>query len=342
MPKRRYPHLSHETTRHGKKVWYFKKDGKRIRLPDSYGSQEFLEAYKNALVGDRTEKRKAGVLKQGTLAWLIEEYRKSSAYKVLRPTTKNSRNSVYNKIITESGTIPFARITKKHIQDAVDRRAEKPSVVMSFLSAVSTLFVWALSNGLATQNPVTGVSRIPFKSDGHHAWTIEEVEQYRSHHPIGSMPRLALELMLFFGLRRSDVIHVGPQHIKDGVLSFKTQKTGAWVYIPVFKQLQKCIDATEKTGEVFILSNKGKAFSNPESFGMWFLKKCREAKLPAHCTAHGLRKAGATIAANAGASTQELMAMFGWSKIAMAETYTKEADKTRLAYQAAKKLSKEI
>ncbi|ADR52639.1 hypothetical protein CKC_04450 [Candidatus Liberibacter solanacearum CLso-ZC1] len=35
--------------------------------------------------------------------------------------------------------------------------------------------------------------------------------------------------------------------------------------------------------------------------------------------AHGLRKAGATILANSGASSYELMAMYGWSKSTMAE-----------------------
>ncbi|WP_280113818.1 hypothetical protein [Candidatus Liberibacter solanacearum] len=44
-----------------------------------------------------------------------------------------------------------------------------------------------------------------------------------------------------------------------------------------------------------------------------------------------MRKAGATIAANAGASPHELMAMYGWSKMAMAELYTREVDSKKLA-----------
>jgi len=35
----------------------------------------------------------------------------------------------------------------------------------------------------------------------------------------------------------------------------------------------------------------------------------------AKCSAHGLRKAGATIAAENGATDQQLMAMFGWTYI---------------------------
>jgi hypothetical protein len=44
-----------------------------------------------------------------------------------------------------------------------------------------------------------------------------------------------------------------------------------------------------------------------------------------------LRKAGATIAANNGATAHQLMAMFGWSTLKMAEVYTRGADQELLA-----------
>jgi hypothetical protein len=47
--KPRRPHLrgvQSEVTRHGKKVYYFRHpDGGRVRLPDSFGSDSFMEAY---------------------------------------------------------------------------------------------------------------------------------------------------------------------------------------------------------------------------------------------------------------------------------------------------------
>jgi hypothetical protein len=47
-----------------------------------------------------------------------------------------------------------------------------------------------------------------------------------------------------------------------------------------------------------------------------------------------LRKAGATIAANNGATAHQLMAIFGWESINMAELYTRKADQERLAESA--------
>lgn len=50
MPKKRLVHTETFKTRHGKRMWYFRMGhGKRIRLPDDYGSHQFMEAYREAL-----------------------------------------------------------------------------------------------------------------------------------------------------------------------------------------------------------------------------------------------------------------------------------------------------
>ncbi|MDF2995755.1 MAG: Integrase/recombinase [Xanthobacteraceae bacterium] len=60
---------------------------------------------------------------------------------------------------------------------------------------------------------------------------------------------------------------------------------------------------------------------------------CTAAKCPG--TAHGLRKAGATRAAENGATEKQLMALFGWTSGRMATHYTKKASQKRLAKEAA-------
>ena len=49
------------------------------------------------------------------------------------------------------------------------------------------------------------------------------------------------------------------------------------------------------------------------------------------CAGHGLRKAGATIAAENGASAHMLMAIFGWTTLKQAEVYTRAAQQKLLA-----------
>jgi integrase len=241
-------------------------------------------------------------------------------------------------VVKESGTVQFVKITRKHIRDALARRASTPHAANNFLIAMNLVFRWALDHDHVEVNPCDGVRPIAAKIEGHHTWTEEEVAAYRAKHPVGTVPRLALDLLLFTGLRRSDVFRVGRQHVKEGVLSIRMEKTGKAVHIPVFSELQQSIDATPTGDLVFLTTAKGSPFSSASSFGGWFRKACNDAGLP-HCSAHGLRKAGATIAANAGATPHELMAMYGWARLAMAEIYTRDADRKRLARGAAERIA---
>jgi integrase len=138
------------------------------------------------------------------------------------------------------------------------------------------------------------------------------------------------------------VVVVGKQHMKDGLISIRTGKTGEWVFLPVFKQLQESIDATPTGDLAFLTTSTGKPFASPASFGNWFRDRCVEAGLPNVCRAHGLRKAGATIAANEGSTAHELMAMCGRARLSMAEMYTSQADKKKLAHGASERLANKM
>lgn len=79
----------------------------------------------------------------------------------------------------------------------------------------------------------------------------------------------------------------------------------------------------------WLVTQFGQPFTSP-GFGNWFRVRCDQAGL-LHCTAHGLRKAGATIAAERGASERQLMAIFGWQTSKQAVLYTRAAEQKVLA-----------
>jgi integrase len=76
-----------------------------------------------------------------------------------------------------------------------------------------------------------------------------------------------------------------------------------------------------------------------ESFGNAFSDACRKAGV--NKSAHGLRKIGATRAANNGATVAQLNAIFGWTGSKMASLYTQNAVRRRLAQDAITKLVNE-
>jgi hypothetical protein len=74
--------------------------------------------------------------------------------------------------------------------------------------------------------------------------------------------------------------------------------------------------------------------------GDWFAEAANKAGL-INCTAHDLRKAGAKRCAEAGASVNQMMAIFGWVRADMAIKYTFGTSKKRMALDGAKGIVRE-
>jgi integrase len=320
------PHVQIERTRHGKVVYYFRRSqgSPRIRLP-APTEPGFRAVYAAALANAEKPASKA---RSGTLAWLVDAYKRSAHWANLRPSTRRMRDNILQRVVLENGDVPFAAIKRQHINEGIDRR--KPHAGNNFRKVMSQLFAWAVSVDLVPVNPVEGSTRHKVRSDGHHTWTLDEVTRFHARWPVGTRERLCLDLALFTGLRRSDLAVLGRQHVKDGVISIKTEKTGTWVHVPVFGALQQSIDATPNEELAFL------PYRSAASLGNWFRGACLAAGVPGRL--HGLRKAGATIAAQGGATPHQLMAMFGWKRLDEAELYTREAERRGLARSAAEQI----
>jgi integrase len=161
----------------------------------------------------------------------------------------------------------------------------------------------AVEIDLRADDPTRDVKAIRVKSDGYHSWTDAEIDRFEKRHPVGSRARLALALLLYTGQRRSDVIRMGRQHIRDGVLHVRQMKTGAELDIPVHEALDAVITDTSTDHLTFLTTAFGKPFT-AAGFGNWFRERCNQAGLP-HCSAHGLRKAAARRLAEAGCTEHE-------------------------------------
>jgi integrase len=144
-------------------------------------------------------------------------------------------------------------------------------------------------------------------------------------------------VLLFTGLQRSDAVRLGRQHVRDGVATLRTEKTGITVTIPILPVLNATLKAGPCGELAYICGEGGKPFTK-ESFGNVFSEACRAAGV--RKSAHGIRKIAAVRAANNGATVAELEAIFGWSGGRMASLYTRAADRARLAKGAISKLAR--
>lgn len=337
MPRRLPLHVHRERNRHGTVVFYFRMGkGKRVRLP-APTDPEFKKAYEAALLGKPVEVARPA---RGTLQWLWDTYTQECVrWRSYSPATRKQQSLIMARVLKQSGRSSLSTITSKVVQAGIDRRYETPAAAINFLKTMNGLFVWAKKIGHVDQNPCDGAERPRIKSDGFKAWTVEDVSAFRDRHRIGTMPRLAMELMLLIGLRRSDVVIAGRQHMRGNVLSLHTSKTNAKVTVEIPPVLLDMIEATERTGLHFIENNHGKPFVK-ESFGNWFSARCREAGIGK--SAHGLRKLSATLAAEGGAGTHHLMAQYGWRNLATAEIYTRGINRERLGIETSRIVAEQI
>jgi len=337
MPRPRPPHLQREITRHGKAVWYVRVGrGPRVRISAEYGTPEFDAEYRAALAGAPVRKAAPS---QSSLQWLLTRYRETTAWTDLSAATRRQRDNIFKGILEKAGHEAYARITTATIEAGKERRANTPHQARNFLDAMRGLLRWALKAGFVKTDPTAGVSNPPRKkTDGFIPWTEAHMAAYEARWPIGTRQRVWLDVLAYTGLRRGDVVRLGRQHVRNGVATLKTEKSGFTVEVslPILPVLQATLDAGRCGDLTFIVGATGRPLTK-ESFGNEFKAACKEAGVPG--SAHGVRKIAATRGADAGATEAELMAIFGWTDPKMAAHYTRTANRKRLAAQAMAKLA---
>lgn len=346
-----YRYVYEDVTRHGQTRRYFWK-GKghpKIRIEAVPGTEAFSVEYHKLLAGHVPEKPAAKLrATEHTWRWLCEQYMTSAAWRGLEGSTQAVRSRILERTWAEPvapgaretfAAFPIDRLTTKALRVLRDRVAAKPEAANGRVKAIRAVFKWACDPQIdfVTNNPARDLAKIGNATTGFHSWTPEEIAQFEARHPVGTKARLAMDLMLYTGAARTDAVRLGRPHLRAGVLTFRRHKTRnstnqPVITIPVLPPLAASLEAAP-TGELtFLATQAGRPFT-PAGFGNWFRDRCDEAGLP-QCSAHGLRKAAASRCAEAGASANELMAIFGWTSIVEAERYTKAAERVRMAARA--------
>lgn len=362
--------LVKDTDRHGNDRYYFRRKGfPKVRLREPFNSPAFLEELRCAQLGIPYQALVAPKPAQsgpqtriGSLRWLSLEYlrrgrsqwgdatheRKHRALAAICDSTVVSRSGV------AAGDLPYAGMQLKHVALLRDEKAHLPTAANRRVKEISALFNWAIGTGLAKHNPADKCAKIRLDNNaGYHTWTIGEISQYQARHPAGTKPDLWLRMLLFTGLRRDDAGMLGRQHVYERTVEVdgemiverrlrvtpgKTRGTsGVVVDIPLLAPLAEAVDALPKNQMMFMAKANGEPYSE-NVLGNYMRKWCDQAGLP-HCSSHGLRKAGAVIAAESGATSQQLQAIFGWTTSQQADHYTRAASRKKLATDGAKHLT---
>jgi len=346
------PYISKERNRHGRTVTYVRRLNRRIRIRETPGTSAFDRAVADAKdelnKADLPERANAKPgprgLRTGTLGLLAEEYFGSTEFDQLDRVSQRRRKSIIQECLKElqpngepMRDCPLHKFTALKVKALRDAKRALPGAANNRLKYLSAMCGWAIENDKMTRNPCRDVRRLKkSKQGGFHTWTVAEVAQFEEHHPIGTKARLALALLMYLGVRRGDVVRLNAEMIREDVISFVPRKMSYMrdneTHKPILPVLKSVLSKSPFGLENFLETSFGKPFT-PAGFGNWFRERCDEAGLP-HCSAHGLRKAAATIMAENGATIHQLMAVFDWTNPAQAKPYTDAANRKKLAREA--------
>lgn len=333
MAKRRggdFPGVSRNWQR-GKMRWRFKKQVNGVKVIDTYidhpyGSDEFKAAYDALLRG--AEKPIFSTAIHGTLGWLIEDFMCHAQYQNASDIRKKTLRGQLDWTKANAGDWPLDDIRTRHVEHLMGMKAG-PTAANTARKNLSTLFNFAIRRELMTVNPARKAMARKVNDSGYHTWTDAEVSQFCASFASGTKQRLALTLVLCTGAARQDVIRLGWQNVKAGRIAYRRGKTGQAADLPILPELWAELDRVPRDTMLFLNHGNGRPYK-PETFANWFKDQCIAAGLP-HCSTHGLRKAGATRLAHAGATEYEIMAFLAHKTPHEAATYTKAAGRARLA-----------
>jgi len=300
------------------------------------------------------DKKKRG----DTLGAALSRYFDTPAFQTMRSSTREKRRYILNALGKRYGDCVLSELTDETVEKWLAAREATPAAARNLLVALQHFFSERIGAGLLKKrnNPVLGVrleKRVARKvAKGHYkTWKQAHVDQFRAHWPMGTMERLAFEIMLLTGMSAADVIRFSRSWVgADNIIRYRRRKTSS-EGMPLFsKELRAAIAAcplaapADRPFEPILRGPSGvpwyaigetcgdtdeetdEGWRN-QHFSQWFTKAARAAGLPEGYSAHGVRKRAACDDCLKSWPQAQLMGKYGWTDPKEVVLYTLEAEK---------------
>jgi integrase len=310
--------------RHGRTRAYFRHKGRNIALQGNIGSEEFLRHYQECLEQLKPSQRATSSERpKGSLGAVAIAYFRSPNFRSLGDLSQKEYRRVIERLCEKHGDKAIARMERRHVIKFRDELADTPGAANTLVRVLRVLLSFAIDQGTLGDNPARGVKQ--FKIGEFRAWTDSEIEQFRQRWAPGTMQRRAMELALYTGQRRADLVVMTKADLEGNAIRVVQSKTGARVTIPMHETLREQLLQGKQNHLSLLFTTEGKAFDGVY-LGAWFKDAIGAAGLPDDCQLHGLRKTAARMLAEVGCSELEIMAITGHKTSRMVIKYTRDAD----------------
>jgi integrase len=357
LPRLILPAHVHLVRANGREYFYFQRfrgtfrAAARVRLPgcptnpDGTPNTEWWAAYR-ACAGEPEP-----AVRAGSFAALSSAYRASPEWAQLANSTRHDYARYLKVIESAWGNLDVRGVEPKHIISLRDRFADVPpadqdlrtrplgdyldrkAAANGLIRSLSAMLAWGIPRGWRRDNPAVHVPKLQ-GGDPYPAWPMRAIEYYRKH----ARPHLwwVAAHALYTGQRQGDVLKMRRNHVADGAVRVKQQKTGKYVWIPLHQDLRE-IQANMPVVSTHLLTTlDGTPWSKDGFKSSWNKEMHRRIFSPLkknQLVFHGLRKSAVVFLLEAGCTTAEVQAITGQT-IEMVEHYAKQVSQEKLARSA--------
>ncbi|HUZ73183.1 MAG TPA: tyrosine-type recombinase/integrase [Stellaceae bacterium] len=283
----------------------------------------------------------------GTLGALIGAYRASPEFTELAERTRRDYQKVFD-YLKPLDPLPLHEIDGAYLYQVRDKAfAKRRRRFANYVKQVlSRLFNWGKRRGLAPANPAADVDAIRRPRDAksvNRSWKDAEIAAVLA----AASPELkvAIALGAYLGLREADMLVVTWKAYDGTAFEIRQRKTGETLWIPAHAELRAILNAAKvrRTSPIIVVGARGQPYTQTgfqtRFFGL--IRKLRlEGKIGDGLSFHGLRHTVGRKLAETGCDARTIAAILGHATTAMADHYSRHADRRQLARAAVAKMER--
>lgn len=299
-----------------------RKDGKPIYAPlPKPHSVGFWDSYA-AMKATRTKRTATAY----SVAHLIEEYLAGADFAKLADASQRLYRIQLAKAAKVLGEFPVNDLHPADVRAAIEAERLPPATANAFVSAITALYAWARRHGKTELRPTAAIDRE--KIGTHQPWP--EATLKAGLESDDDEVRLGVHLLYFTGQRIGDVCGMRWNHISDGAVEVRQEKTGKRITVPLHSQLWTELQRTPKRGLTILADENGKPFRTQRLRRLLqaFTKALGDETVP-----HGLRKNAVNSLLMAGCTIAEVASITGQT-FQMVEHYAKDIEQKSMSKAA--------
>jgi integrase len=331
--------------RHGKTRYRFRAKGfKSAYIKGKPGTREFYRSLAEAMerADDKAPVQSSAKITPKSLDDLYRRMKRTPEWQEKKTKAAQARvyERFFNRIASNGkryGEKPADSVTVAWLNRILGDMSETPGAANDLLKKLTVLLEYGVEIDWLDKNPARKAKKYK-KSKPIYTWTEEDIAQFRSAHPLGSMARLTLELALNTAARRCNVAELTRDDIRQGRIVTHHAKGNNEASVRLLPMTRQALEALPAAPiKHLVVTHFGKPFSI-NGLGNRMRKWCDEAGLP-QCSLHGLRKAISRRIAESGSTDAQGQAVTGHTKPETFQKYRATANRQTLADDAMSNLS---